>query len=164
MKTDMMNPKAISLEDKKLKPVVENLHDLLANYHIYYQNLRGCHWNIKGPHFFTLHAKFEELYTAAITTIDELAERILTLGKDPESRFTVFAQQAEIAEMDTIGMKDTDMVKAIIGNLSILIAQERDLLTLTSEADDEGSNDMINAFMQFNEKQNWMLRSFVNKI
>jgi len=70
---NMMNPKAISLEDKKLKPVVENLHDLLANYHIYYQNLRGCHWNIKGPHFFTLHEKFEELYTAAITTIDELA-------------------------------------------------------------------------------------------
>lgn len=160
----MMNPKAISLEDKKLKPVVENLHDLLANYHIYYQNLRGCHWNIKGPHFFTLHVKFEELYTAAITTIDELAERILTLGKDPESRYTVFEKQSEIKEIETIGMKDTDMVKAIIENLSILISLERDLLTLTSEANDEGSNDMVNAFMQFNEKQNWMLRSFVNKI
>jgi len=161
---NMMNPKAISLEDKKLKPVVENLHDLLANYHIYYQNLRGCHWNIKGPHFFTLHVKFEELYTAAITTIDELAERILTLGKDPESRYTVFEKQSEIKEIETIGMKDTDMVKAIIENLSILISLERDLLTLTSEANDEGSNDMVNAFMQFNEKQNWMLRSFVNKI
>jgi len=161
---NMMNPKAISLEDKKLKPVVENLHDLLANYHIYYQNLRGCHWNIKGPHFFTLHEKFEELYTAAITTIDELAERILTLGKDPESRYTVFERQSEIKEIETIGMKDTDMVKAIIENLSILISLERDLLTLTSEANDEGSNDMVNAFMQFNEKQNWMLRSFVNKI
>jgi len=161
---NMMNPKAISLEDKKLKPVVENLHDLLANYHIYYQNLRGCHWNIKGPHFFTLHVKFEELYTAAITTIDELAERILTLGKDPESRYTVFEKQSEIKEIETIGMKDTDMVKAIIENLSILISLERDLLTLTSEANDDGSNDMINAFMQFNEKQNWMLRSFVNKI
>ena len=161
---NMMNPKAISLEDKKLKPVVENLHDLLANYHIYYQNLRGCHWNIKGPHFFTLHEKFEELYTAAITTIDELAERILTLGKDPESRYTVFEKQSEIKEIETIGMKDTDMVKAIIENLSILISLERDLLTLTSEANDEGSNDMVNAFMQFNEKQNWMLRSFVNKI
>jgi len=161
---NMMNPKAIRLEDKKLKPVVENLHDLLANYHIYYQNLRGCHWNIKGPHFFTLHEKFEELYTAAITTIDELAERILTLGKDPESRYTVFERQSEIKEIETIGMKDTDMVKAIIENLSILISLERDLLTLTSEANDEGSNDMVNAFMQFNEKQNWMLRSFVNKI
>ena len=160
----MMNPNAISLESKKLKPVVENLNDLLANYHIYYQNLRGCHWNIKGPHFFTLHAKFEELYTAAITTIDELAERILTLGKDPESRFSVFIKQSEISEVETIGMKDTDMVKAIIDNLSSLISLERDLLSITSEADDEGSNDMINAFMQFNEKQNWMLRSFVNKI
>jgi len=159
-----MNAKSISLEEKKLKPVVENLHDLLANYHIYYQNLRGCHWNIKGPHFFTLHAKFEELYNAAITTIDELAERILTLGKDPESRYSVFKKQAEIEEAATIGMKDTDMVKVIIDNLSVLIGLERDLLTITSEANDEGSNDMVNAFMQFNEKQNWMLRAFVNKI
>lgn len=159
-----MNAKSISLEEKKLKPVVENLHDLLANYHIYYQNLRGCHWNIKGPHFFTLHAKFEELYNAAITTIDELAERILTLGKDPESRYSVFNKQSEIDEIDTVGMKDTDMVKAIVENLSVLIGLERDLLTITSEANDEGSNDMVNAFMQFNEKQNWMLRSFVKKI
>src|SRR5690606_6449529 len=159
-----MNAKSISLEEKKLKPVVENLHDLLANYHIYYQNLRGRHWNIKGPHFFTLHAKFEELYNAAITTIDELAERILTLGKDPESRYSVFKKQAEIEEAATIGMKDTDMVKVIIDNLSVLIGLERDLLTITSEANDEGSNDMVNAFMQFNEKQNWMLRAFVNKI
>ncbi|MFB5946549.1 Dps family protein [Albibacterium profundi] len=159
-----MNAKSISLEEKKLKPVVENLHDLLANYHIYYQNLRGCHWNIKGPHFFTLHAKFEELYNAAITTIDELAERILTLGKDPESRYSVFNKQSEIDEIDTVGMKDTDMVKAIVENLSVLIGLERDLLAITSEADDEGSNDMVNAFMQFNEKQNWMLRSFVKKI
>ncbi|WP_118194459.1 Dps family protein [Albibacterium indicum] len=159
-----MNAKSISLEEKKLRPVVENLHDLLANYHIYYQNLRGCHWNIKGPHFFTLHAKFEELYNAAITTIDELAERILTLGKDPESRYSVFKTQSEIEEVETIGMKDTDMVKAITDNLSILIALERDLLAITSEANDEGSNDMVNAFMQFNEKQNWMLRSFLKKI
>lgn len=159
-----MNAKSISLEEKKLKPVVENLHDLLANYHIYYQNLRGCHWNIKGPHFFTLHAKFEELYNAAITTIDELAERILTLGKDPESRYSVFNKQSEIDEINTVGMKDTDMVKAIVENLSVLIGLERDLLTITSEANDEGSNDMVNAFMQFNEKQNWMLRSFVKKI
>lgn len=159
-----MNAKSISLEEKKLRPVVENLHDLLANYHIYYQNLRGCHWNIKGPHFFTLHAKFEELYNAAITTIDELAERILTLGKDPESRYSVFSKQADIDEAETVGMKDTDMVKTITENLSILIGLERDLLTITSEANDEGSNDMVNAFMQFNEKQNWMMRAFVKKI
>lgn len=152
--------KSINLEEKKLKPVVDHLNDLLANYHVYYQNLRGCHWNIQGPHFFTLHVKFEELYNNTITTIDELAERILTLGKNPKSRFSDYIKTAEIEELDTVGMKDKDMVKGILENLSVLISMERDLLELTSAADDEGSNDMINAFMQFNEKQNWMLRAF----
>ncbi len=158
-----MNPKVISLEEKKLRPVVDHLNDLLANYHIHYQKLRGCHWNVRGNHFFTLHVKFEELYTNALTTIDELAERILTLGKSPFSTFKDYVSNSEIHEIDTIGMKDIDMVKAIIEDLEALIAMQRDLLEITSEAEDEGTNDMINAFMQFNEKQNWMLRAFVNK-
>src|SRR5690606_29420186 len=145
-----MKAEQIALKESKVKPVVDELNDLLANYHVYYQNLRGCHWNIQGPHFFTLHAKFEELYNNTITTIDELAERILTLGKNPKSRFTDYLKIAEIDELDTVGMKDKDMVKGVLENLSTLISLERDLLELTSEADDEGSNDMINAFMQFN--------------
>ncbi len=156
-----MNPTSISLEAKKLKPVVDLLNDLLANYHIHYQKLRGCHWNVRGNHFFTLHAKFEELYTNALTTIDELAERILTLGKSPYSTFADYVSNAELSEIDTIGMKDLDMVKAIIEDLEALIGLQRDLLEVTSKAGDEGTNDMINAFMQFNEKQNWMLRAFV---
>ncbi|MCL4642210.1 MULTISPECIES: Dps family protein [Olivibacter] len=158
-----MNPKAISLEEKKLRPVVDHLNDLLANYHVHYQKLRGCHWNVRGSHFFTLHAKFEELYNNAITTIDELAERILTLGKSPLSRYQDYLETAEIKEIDTIGMSDVDLVKAVVEDLEVLIALQRDLLEITDEANDEGSNDMVNAFMQFNEKQNWMLRAFLNK-
>lgn len=158
-----MNPKAISLEEKKLRPVVDHLNDLLANYHVHYQKLRGCHWNVRGSHFFTLHAKFEELYNNAITTIDELAERILTLGKSPLSRYQDYLETAEIKEIDTIGMSDVDLVKAVVDDLEVLIALQRDLLEITDEANDEGSNDMVNAFMQFNEKQNWMLRAFLNK-
>lgn len=156
-----MNAKKIRLEEKELKPVVDHLNDLLANYHIYYQKLRGCHWNVRGNHFFTLHAKFEELYNNALTTIDELAERILTLGKSPYSTFGDYVDQATLKEVNTIGMKDLDMVKAIIDDLSKLIGLQRNLLEITSEANDEGTNDMINAAMQFNEKQSWMLSAFV---
>ncbi|MFC6102304.1 Dps family protein [Olivibacter domesticus] len=158
-----MNPKAISLEEKKLRPVVDHLNDLLANYHVHYQKLRGCHWNVRGSHFFTLHAKFEELYNNAITTIDELAERVLTLGKSPLSRYQDYLETSEIKEIDTIGMSDIDLVRAVVDDLELLIALQRDLLEITDEANDEGSNDMVNAFMQFNEKQNWMLRAFLNK-
>ena len=158
-----MNAEQISLEETKVKPVVDPLNDLLANYHIHYQKLRGCHWNVKGPSFFTLHLKFEELYTAALVTIDELAERILSLGKPPYSTFKDYIETSQIREIQTIGLKDTLMVKAIIDDLAALIAKEREILDITAEAGDDGTNDMINRFMQFNEKNTWMLRSFVNE-
>ncbi|MBE9585783.1 DNA starvation/stationary phase protection protein [Mucilaginibacter sp. JRF] len=158
-----MNAKEISLEERKVKPVVDLLNDLLANYHIHYQKLRGCHWNIKGQNFFTLHLKFEELYTEALTTIDELAERILTLGKPPHSTFADYIKESSLKEINTIGLKDTDMVRAIIQDMASLIELEREILDVTADAGDDGTNDMVNRFMQFKEKTTWMLRSFVNE-
>ena len=158
-----MDAKEISLTEGKVKPVVDHLNDLLANYHIHYQKLRGCHWNVKGQNFFTLHIKFEELYTEALTTIDELAERILTLGKPPYSTFSDYIKTSTLKEINTIGLKDTKMVKAIIEDMAQLIEMERQLLEITEKAGDDGTNDMINRFMQFKEKNTWMLRSFVNE-
>lgn len=158
-----MDAKEISLNEKAVKPVVDMLNDYLANYHIHYQKLRGCHWNIKGQNFFTLHVKFEELYTEAQTTIDEIAERVLTLGKPPHSRFSDYISESTIKEIDTIGMPDLKMVDAILADMAALIAIERELLSATEEAGDDGTNDMVNRFMQFKEKTTWMLRSFANK-
>ena len=158
-----MDAKEISLNEKEVKPVVDLLNDYLANYHIHYQKLRGCHWNIKGQNFFTLHVKFEELYTNAQLTIDEIAERVLTLGKPPHSRFADYIQESKIKEIDTIGMKDLDMVDAILDDMSTLIEIEREILDATASAGDDGSNDMVNRFMQFKEKNTWMLRSFAGK-
>ena len=80
-----MKAEEIGLEEVKVKSIVEQLNELLANYHIHYQKLRGCHWNVKGKSFFTLHVKFEELYTNAVESIVENAERINNLCKYPFS-------------------------------------------------------------------------------
>lgn len=158
-----MDAKKISLNEKEIKPVVDHLNDLLANYHIHYQKLRGCHWNIKGQNFFTLHVKFEELYNNAVITIDELAERILTLGKPPISTFADYIKISKIKEINTIGLKDTAMVKALVEDMATLISLEREIMEISEEAGDDGTNDMINKFMQFKEKNTWMLRSFINE-
>ncbi|QQL50990.1 Dps family protein [Mucilaginibacter ginkgonis] len=158
-----MNANEISLDEGQVKPVVDHLNDLLANYHIHYQKLRGCHWNVKGKSFFTLHVKFEELYNQALLTIDELAERILTLGKPPISTFEDYIKTAKIKEENTIGMEDVIMVKALINDMATLIELERDILDITANAGDDGTNDMVNRFMQFKEKNTWMLRSFINE-
>ena len=158
-----MDAKEIGLEEKKIKPVVDELNNLLANYHIHYQKLRGCHWKVKGKSFFSLDAKFEELYTEMLTAIDELAERILSLGKPPISTFNDYIKRSTLKEINTIGMKETDMVKALIEDMMGLIEMEREILDATEKAGDDGTNDMVNRFMQFKEKNVWMLRAFVNE-
>ncbi len=153
----------ISLSKKQVKPVIELLNDYLANYHIHYQKLRGMHWNIKGENFFTLHLKFEELYNNAQTTIDAIAERILTLGKSPYSTYAEYIKVSEIQEVDTVDMADVKMVKEVINDMTKLIELERDIMEAASKAGDEGTNDMVNAFMQFKEKTTWMMKSFIGK-
>ena len=75
----------IGMKEKAIEETVQSLNELLANYHLYYQNLRNYHWNISGEHFFDLHEKFENLYNDAKVSIDEIAERILTLRMKPVS-------------------------------------------------------------------------------
>lgn len=158
-----MKAKEIGLEEVKIKPTVQQLNELLANYHIHYQKLRGCHWNVKGKSFFTLHVKFEELYTNAIASIDELAERILTLGQSPISTYKEYIKVSSIKEIDTIGLKDVKMVEAILDDFTKLIEMERKIMEATEENGDDGTNDMINKFMQFKEKNTWMLSAFCSQ-
>ena len=158
-----MKAEEIGLEEVKVKSIVEQLNELLANYHIHYQKLRDCHWNVKGKSFFTLHVKFEELYTNAVESIDELAERILTLGKSPLSTYQEYINVSRIKEIETIGKDDMTLVNAILEDFSTLIELEREIMESTSEGGDDGTNDMINRFMQFKEKNTWMLRAFCGK-
>ena len=83
----------IGLEKADMSEVIAQLNNLLSTYHVFYLNVRGYHWNVKGEHFFTLHPKFEELYTALQIQIDEIAERILTLGGTPLHAYSDFVQQ-----------------------------------------------------------------------
>ena len=73
----------IGLDNQDMSKIVDQLNSVLANYHVFYMNVRGYHWNVKGSDFFTLHVKFEELYTELQLQIDAIAERILTVRGTP---------------------------------------------------------------------------------
>ncbi|TKB96018.1 Dps family protein [Pedobacter cryophilus] len=154
----------IGLEDKKVIELVDHLNLLLANYQIHYQKVRGCHWNVRGHNFFNLHVKFEELYDNAQLTIDELAERVLTLGKSPYSTYADYIELSEIKEIKTEGLPAEKMVEAILDDFKKLIVMEREVIeNATDNAGDEGTADMIIGFLRFKEKTSWMLRAWVGK-
>ena len=109
----MQNLNKIGLNAKKSKVLSERLNVLLANYQIFYMNTRGFHWNIKGNNFFELHMKFEELYNDSLTKIDEIAERILTLGNTPLHNYSDYLNSASIKEARHISNGE-DAIKLIL--------------------------------------------------
>ncbi|SHJ11375.1 Dps family protein [Aquimarina spongiae] len=149
----------LNMNEKKLLPVLLELNVLLADYNLYYQKLRGFHWNILGKNFFDLHEKFEELYNDAKVKIDEIAERILTLQHHPVSQFQEYIKIATIEEVSPL-LKDTEMVKELLEDHKKLLIQMRVVLTHAEEAGDEGTIDMIGAYIGELEKLSWMLNAW----
>ncbi|TSE09138.1 Dps family protein [Aquimarina algiphila] len=149
----------LNMNEKKLLPVVLELNILLADYNIYYQKLRGFHWNILGKNFFDLHNKFEELYNDAKIKIDEIAERILTLQHHPVSQFKEYIKMATVEEIIPL-MKDTEMVEELLRDHKKILAQMRIILMHAEEVTDEGTIDMIGAYIGELEKSSWMLNAW----
>lgn len=150
----------IGINPSKGKELAFSLNDLLANYSVFYQNVRGYHWNIRGDKFFELHAKFEELYNDLFEKIDEIAERILTLGATPEHRFSGYLKGAEIPESQEVS-NGNSCVKQILESFEILLKKQRYLLELSDQAEDEGTNALMSDYIREQEKLVWMYAAYL---
>jgi starvation-inducible DNA-binding protein len=155
---DTLNP--IGLDSIKCEKLAVSLNELLSNYSILYQNIRGYHWNIQGEKFFELHLKFEELYNDLFVKIDDIAERILTLGHKPQHQFSHYIQQTSITESNDVsdGQKS---VKEILNAFSILMNKQREILDLSDEIGDEGTNALMSDYIREQEKLVWMYSAYL---
>lgn len=151
---------AIGIETHQADHLVKKLNDLLANYMIFYQNTRGLHWNIKGEKFFELHLKFEELYTNLLVKVDEVAERILTLGGVPFHTFEDYSQNSSIRAVKNISAA-SEAVKSLLDAFQIVILKQRELLDLSAEANDEGTNALMSDYIREQEKLVWMYSAYL---
>lgn len=158
----MNNPKLIGLKEADCKKIADKLNELLADYSIFYQNTRGAHWNIKGDQFFTLHLKFEELYDNLVLKIDEIAERILTLGHTPNHNFSDYIQLSTIKESKEVS-DGTKCVENILSSFKVVIELQRELLEITEKAGDEGTYSQISGYISEQEKEVWMYNSYLGK-
>lgn len=155
-----MSTTILGLDRVKVQDLTVNLNELLANFQVYYQNLRGLHWNIKGKSFFELHIKFEELYTDSQEKIDMIAERILTLEGTPLHTFEDYSSLAKVPVGKNVS-NDTESLQLIVTALTTLIEIERGILNQSDEADDEGTNSMMSDFISEQEKTVWMLKAWL---
>lgn len=158
----MSKKNSIGLEVKDSELLANGLNDLLANYQLFYMNARGFHWNIRGEKFFELHLKFEELYNDALLKIDEIAERILTLGYTPIHSYSDYVKKSEIKESKDIS-EGHAAVELVLEGFKTLLIKERALLKTAAEADDEGTNALMSDYIRQQEKLVWMYSSYQAK-
>jgi len=131
------------------------LNELLSDLHVFYMNLRGLHWNITGKHFFKYHEKFEEQYEDVAGKIDEVAERILSLGFTPLHSFGDYLKHASLKEVQNVS-EAGKAIEVVLEGFKELLAKEREILALTDELNDESTNALMSDYISEQEKLVWM--------
>ena len=152
----------LHLDRKKVDVVARHLNELLAAYQLHYQKLRNFHWNLRSQDFFVLHDKFEQFYIDANEKIDDIAERILTLRVQPISQLSEYLKISQIKEVSG-NLDQTEMVQEILNDFSVLIKLGRNITNAASEAEDEGTIDLLGGYIGHLEKNCWMLSSYLEK-
>jgi len=127
-----------------------------------YAKLHNYHWYVKGHQFFTLHVKFEELYNEATLHMDEIAERILTLGGDPVATLKEHLEQSVVKEA-TSDEKADKMVQTIADDFGKIMKSLKKGMELAAKDGDGMTEDLLNATHQSIEKHQWMLNAFLGE-
>ena len=136
------------------------LNQQIANWNVLHMKLHNFHWYVRGPQFFTLHAKFEELYTEAAAHIDVLAERLLAVGGNPVATHLDSLRLSSVKE--AIGEETAEQMTAAIANdFSQLIGELRQGIKIAVSCDDEDTADLLLSIKSGLEKHVWMLTAFV---
>ncbi|MEH7253407.1 DNA starvation/stationary phase protection protein [Neobacillus niacini] len=136
------------------------MNQQLANWNVLYTKLHRFHWYVKGPHFFTLHEKFEELYEEAAGTMDELAERLLITGGKPVSTLKEYLHFSTIEETSEV-LTAEEMVQNVVNDFSQLTSEMKEGKIAAEQVDDEVTSDMFTELIEKLSKHNWMLTSFL---
>ncbi|NNF16712.1 MAG: DNA starvation/stationary phase protection protein [Gammaproteobacteria bacterium] len=148
----------IGISQANRQEVADGLKVLLADSYTLYLQTHNFHWNVTGPQFRDLHLMFEEHYTELAVAVDDIAERIRTLGVVAPGTYAEFSSLSNISE--TSGVPSAaEMVSILTTSHETVVRTCREVLKASQEAADESTIALVSDRMRVHEKTAWMLRS-----
>lgn len=157
-----MSVQDMGLKSADRKRVAQGLTRVLASTYMLYIKTHNYHWNVSGPLFQPLHSLFEEQYTFLAKTVDEVAERIRSLGYRAPGTMNEFLSLSHIKEDASDAQPEAeDMVTNLQQDHEAVSNAGRKLIHLAQDAGDDATSDLITKQIEFHEKTAWMLRSFL---
>lgn len=158
--TDKAAPVNIGIGEQDRKDIADGLSRLLADTYTLYLKTHYFHWNVTGPMFHSLHTMFEEEYTELAVAVDDIAERIRTIGYTAPGSYSEFSELSSIKE--TRGVPDAEeMVRLLVEGNEAVVRTAREAFPAAERANDESTVDMLTERMRTHEKTAWMLRSML---
>lgn len=148
----------IGINEQDRIAIAEGLKRLLADSYTLYLQTHNFHWNVTGPQFRELHLMFEEHYTELAVAVDDIAERIRTLGVIAPGTYKAFAELSSIKETDGIPASG-EMVDILTKGHEQVVRTAREVLKAAQDADDESTAALVSDRMRIHEKTAWMLRA-----
>lgn len=149
----------IGIPDKNRRQVSERLSILLADEHVLYMKTRNAHWNVRGRDFHAMHLFFETQYKELEGIIDEIAERIKSLGFDAPGSMAAMLKITKLKELTGDDRDSLSFIKALLADHETLTRELRTDAEKCSDLEDEGTNDFLIGLLQIHEKMAWMLRA-----
>lgn len=148
----------IGINEQDRVKISEALKGLLADSYTLYLQTHNFHWNVTGPQFRELHLMFEEQYDELAIAVDDIAERIRTLGEAAPGTYKSFTALTSIDEVDGVPTAN-EMLSILTRNHELVVKTCREALSLAQDGDDESSASLVSDRMRVHEKAAWMLRS-----
>lgn len=150
----------IGIKTNDRAAVVQMLNQMLADQHILYIKLRNYHWNVEGMYFQQLHALFEEQYNDIAVQIDDIAERVRSLGHYAPGSMQDFQQLSRLQESGHLNGDHQLMLQNVLADHEMIIQVLRqDLEAAMNDHNDAGTSDFLTALMEAHEKMAWMVRA-----
>lgn len=153
----------IGITQDDREAIAHGLKKLLADSYTLYLQTHNFHWNVEGPQFRELHLMFEEHYTELATAVDEVAERIRTLGVTAPGTYKAFSELSAIEEVEGVP-EAHEMIRLLNSGHEQIVKTCRDVLKIAQGADDESTAALVSDRMRVHEKTAWMLRALLPKV
>lgn len=149
----------IGITEKNTSAVAEILNKLLADENVLYTKVRNAHWNVEGPDFHAQHLFFETIYDELAEIIDEVAERVRSIGHYAVGTMKAWLEITQLTEM-AYGKNDSKgFIKEILNDFESLIISLREDIDKVEKYKDAGTEDFLVGILEKHEKTAWMLRS-----
>lgn len=151
----------IGIPQENIKKIVKLLENIFADENVLYTKLKNFHWNVVEHNFRDYHKFLDELAATSLVKIDEIAERVRTLGSFIPASMDFFLKNAQLKESHALKKSGNDMMKELLDDYETQIRDIRKAIEKIEALDDAGTTDFLTQIMEEKEKQAWMIRSTI---